>query len=68
MEAVITGHTRVRMHQRGIRADALKALLDHGRAQYLHKRGREIVYFDKAAKGWVDKRVARTYAILAKDG
>jgi len=68
MEAQLTDHARARMQKRGIRPEALEALLEFGCARHLHSRGREIVYFDKAAKGWVDERTARTYAILGRDG
>ena len=68
MEVQLTDHARARMQQRGIRAEALEALLDHGQVAALHSRGREIVYFGRNAKGYVDERASRTYAILGRDG
>jgi hypothetical protein len=64
------------MQQRGIRVDTLETLLDFGRTAHVD-RGREIVFFDKAApasgkaeaggnQGW--ERLRRTYAILGSDG
>jgi len=65
----LTQHARVRMQQRGIPADAIEDLLDFGRS----------VFFDKTARrrlarrngGEVTERiarVARTYAVLGRDG
>jgi hypothetical protein len=66
------------MQQRGIRPEALEALLDFGRARHLHQRGRELVYFDKAARARLAKknpaaareaeRLCRTYAVLGSNG
>ena len=74
----VTAHARARMQQRGIRSDALEALLDFGSARHLHSKGRELVFFDKKAKRRLAKaepdaareaeRLERTYAILASDG
>ena len=65
------------MQQRGIRAEALEALLDFGRAEHVD-HGREIVFFDKAARARLARqnpdvakeaeRLRRTYAILGSDG
>ena len=65
------------MQQRGIRAEALEALLDFGRTAHVD-RGREIVFFDKAARARLvrrnpvvarePERLRRTYAILGSDG
>ena len=65
------------MQQRGIKAEALEALLDFGRTFHVD-RGREIVFFDKAARTRMARlnplvakeagRLRRTYAILASDG
>lgn len=65
------------MQQRGIRAEALEALLDFGRTAHVD-RGREIVFFDKAARARLARhnplaakeaeRLRRTYAILGSDG
>lgn len=74
----VSAHARARMQQRGIRSDALEALLAFGSERHLHSKGRELVFFDKKAK----KRLARaapaavreaekfirTYAILGSDG
>jgi hypothetical protein len=65
------------MQQRGIRREALDALLDYGRVEHVD-HGCEVVFFDKTARARllnhnsgaareVD-RVARTYAILGSDG
>jgi uncharacterized protein DUF4258 len=72
-----TTHARARMQQRGIRAEALEALLDFGRTAHVD-RGREIVFFDKAARARLVRqnpavareaeRLRRTYAILGSDG
>ena len=50
------------MQQRGIRAKALEALLDFGRTAHVD-RGREIVFFDKAARA----RMARQGPAVAKE-
>jgi len=50
------------MQQRGIRAEALEALLDFGRTEHVD-HGREIVFFDKAARA----RLARQNPIVAKE-
>jgi hypothetical protein len=65
------------MQQRGIRAEALEAPLDFGRTVHVD-RGREIVFFDKAARARLARRnpvvakeaeqLRRTYAILGSDG
>jgi hypothetical protein len=65
------------MQQRGVTAEALEALLDFGRTAHVD-RGREIVFFDKAARARLAKRnpmvakeaerLRRTYAILGGDG
>ena len=48
--AILTNHARVRLQQRGIPPAALEVLLDFGRVRHVHDRGREIVFFDKAAR------------------
>ena len=73
----VTAHARARMQQRGIRSDALEALLDFGSARHLHK-GRELVFFDKKARSRLENaapvaareadRLHRTYAIVGSDG
>jgi len=77
---LLTRHATARMQQRGIRAQALEALLDFGRERHIHFRGREIVYFDKKARARLARssavapakagaeRFSRTYAILGSDG
>lgn len=65
------------MQQRGIKAEALEALLDFGRTFHVDW-GREIVFFDKAARARMARlnplvakeagRLRRTYAILGSDG
>jgi hypothetical protein len=74
----LTAHARARMQQRGIRPDALAALLDFGSARHLHSKGRELVFFDRKARARLSKanpaaareaaRLRRTYAILGSDG
>ncbi len=74
----VTAHARARMQQRGIRSDALEALLDFGSARHLHSKGRELVFFDKKARSRLAKanaaaareadRLRRTYAIVGADG
>ena len=49
MPSIFTEHARTRMQQRGIRADAIEALLDYGRASPAGD-GCELVFFDKAAR------------------
>ena len=76
--APTTAHARARMQQRGIRPDALEALLDFGSARHLHSKGRELVFFDKKARsragegrprrGPGGRRLRRTYAIVGSDG
>lgn len=61
-----TDHARARMQQRGIRPDAIEALLDYGCARHLHSDGRELLFFDKKARARLAKAsLRRTYAILA---
>ena len=78
MSPNLTLHARARMQQRGIRAEALEALLDFGRTAHVD-RGREIVFFDKAARTRLathnpqvareaERWLRRTYAILGSDG
>jgi hypothetical protein len=50
VDALLSTHARSRMQQRGIRAEALEALLDLGRVQPLRTQGREMVYFGKKAR------------------
>jgi hypothetical protein len=62
------------MQQRGIRAEALEALLEHGVERYVHSQGREIVFLDKKARARLARqspegaraaeRLGRTYAIV----
>ena len=77
MASDFTAHARTRMQQRGIRPDAVEALLAYGRVRHLHDVGRELVFFDKKARARLRKErgaaaeaaaLARTYAILAADG
>lgn len=52
---ILTEHARIRMQQRGIRAEALDELLEHGRV--------------RRAPGGADLVVlGRRYAILGRDG
>src|SRR6266480_6245816 len=74
----LTHHARARMQQRGIRPEAIAALLDFGSARHLHSKGRELVFFDKKARTRLAKadpdvareagRLRRTYAIIGSDG
>ena len=76
MRTGVSHHARVRMQQRGIRADALEALLDFGRESFDH-HGCVVLYFDKAARRRFARaapdakdleRLARCYAVLAPGG
>jgi hypothetical protein len=77
VQELLTSHARARMQQRGIRPDALEALLDWGKVAHID-RGRDIVYFDKKARTRLAKRdpaaareaerLRRTYAIVGSDG
>jgi hypothetical protein len=49
MSASLSAHARIRMQQRGIPAAAVDALLDYGKVAHVDG-GREIVFFDKAAR------------------
>jgi len=51
----LTPHARARMQQRGIRPEAIAALLDFGCARHLHSKGRELVFFDKKARARLAK-------------
>lgn len=74
----VSAHARARMQQRGIRSDALEALLAFGSERHLHSKGRELVFFDRKAKKRLARtdpaaareaeRFIRTYAILGSDG
>lgn len=74
----LTPHARARMQRRGIPAAAVEALLDFGRARYLHTDGREIVFFDKKAKARLARvnpeaareaeKLTRAYAIMGSNG
>ena len=74
---LITPHARARMQQRGIRPEALEALLDFGRA-IPAGRGRDLVFFDrKARRKLVEQhpeaaaeaaRITKCYAIVGSDG
>jgi len=78
MLSITTDHARARMQQRGIRPEALEALLDFGSARHLHSKGREMVFFDKAARARLFRdnpdaareaeRLCRTYAVVGRDG
>jgi hypothetical protein len=77
MHSIFTYHARTRMQQRGIRADAIEALLDYGRAAPV-RNGCELVFFDKAARARLFRdnpaavreaeRLCRTYAVLGRNG
>jgi hypothetical protein len=76
METYFTDHARARMQQRGVSAAAIEVLLNYGRSSHDHQ-GRELVYFDKAARARLarDKpaaareaeRLCRTYAVVGSD-
>ena len=76
MEAAVTRHAQARMQQRGIRADAVEALLEYGREAFDH-RGGVVLYFDKAARRRLARaarevkdleKLARCYAVISTDG
>jgi hypothetical protein len=74
----LTHHARARMQQRGIRPEAIAALLDFGCARHLRGKGCEVVFFDKKARARFAKanpgagrqadRLRRTYAIVGSNG
>lgn len=74
----LTPHARTRMQQRGIRPEALEALLDFGHVRHLHQGGREILFFDKKARARLARanpdavreaeKLVRTYAIMGANG
>jgi Domain of unknown function (DUF4258) len=78
VDSLLTPHARTRMQQRGIRPEALEALLDYGRVRHLHQGGREILFFDKKARARLARassgvrreaeRLVRTYAIMDSSG
>jgi hypothetical protein len=78
LDSILTPHARTRMQQRGIRRQALEALLDFGRVRHLHQGGREILFFDKKARAHFARaypgvaceaeRLCRTYAIVGSNG
>jgi hypothetical protein len=78
VDSLLTPHARTRMQQRGIRPEALEALLDYGRVRHLHQGGREILFFDKKARARLARanpgaareadRLTRTYAIVGSNG
>ena len=75
---LLTPHARLRMQQRGIRRDALDALLDFGAERHVHSDGREIVFLDKKARARLARnspegsraaeRLKGAYAIVAGNG
>jgi hypothetical protein len=73
---LLTPHARTRMQQRGIRPEAIEALLDFGR-EVRAGRGRDLVFFDKRARARLARagvrgaeidRMSDSYAILGADG
>jgi hypothetical protein len=78
LDSLLSSHARTRMQQRGIRPEALEALLDYGQVRHLHKSGCEVVYFDKKARARLARanpdaareaeRLTRTYAIVGSNG
>lgn len=66
MDDALTAHARKRMKNRGIRPEALEALLEFGRESFDHHGG-VVLYFDKRARrragGGSD-----VYAVLGRDG
>ena len=74
----LTPHASVRMQQRGIRRDALDALLDFGAERHVHSAGRAIVFLDKKARARLARqspegaraveRLKSTYAIIDGSG
>ena len=74
MPLALSPHVRARIRQRGIHPAAIDLLLGYGRERHVHDRGREIVFFDKAAGRRPARanpdlareaaRLCRTYAIL----
>ena len=73
----VTAHARARMQQRGIRPEALEALLAFGSERHLRGQRCDIVFFDKKAKRRLAKaspaareaeKFIRTYAIVGSNG
>ena len=74
---LLTHHARARMQQRGIRPEALEALLDFGR-EARAARGRDVVFFDRKARQCLARasgvaaaqaeRICKSYAIVGSDG
>jgi len=74
---LVTRHARARMHQRGIRAEVLEALLDYGREVHAGG-GCDLVFFDKRARARLPRenaalaaqaaRVCKSYAIVGSEG
>ncbi len=62
----ISPHARVRMQQRGIRADVLDCLLAYGRREYNHTQC-EVVVFDTPALNKIAKAEGRSTWVLAQD-
>ena len=60
---LVSAHARARMQQRGIRPEALEALLAFGSERHLPGQGCDIVYFDKTAK----KRLAKAAPAAARE-
>ena len=75
LDSSLSEHARSRMQQRGIRAEALEALLDHGRESFDH-RGGVLLYLDKPARRKLAgsrranevRRIAGIFAVIASDG
>jgi Domain of unknown function (DUF4258) len=78
MNLPLTPHAAARMQQRGIRPEALEALLAFGRVRHLHEDGSEIIYFDKKTRARLARakpdaareaaKLTRTYAIMGSTG
>src|SRR5947207_2881640 len=74
---VLTSHARARMQQRGVRADALEALLDFGR-EVPAGEGCGLLFFDKRSRARLARanavaateaeRICKSYAIVGSDG
>src|SRR5687767_13164430 len=74
---LFTPHARARMQQRGIPAAAVELLINYGKSAPAGE-GRELVFFDKAARVRLFRgapaaareaeRLCRTYAVIGNDG
>jgi hypothetical protein len=79
MQAPLTEHARIRMQQRGIPPAALEVLLTFGREAHDHRRGCQVLLFDKRCRRQLAHQVGargirslerylNAYAVVGPDG